>query len=303
MLTKWLALQSRAAPTYKFPVIEGAELMSPDEQILGDLARELVLAHGVPNMIKAECSRLLHDAAEAKLYILQNWVDKQILADFDTAEQVILEKYLDQYILPGKDKMSTRSGNFGEVIAAQIFIECDGFRFPIFKLRVREKKDWSPRLTDLCLVKTEDHSRPLILYGEVKTRSSGCNKNLAIEGHDSLCKDDALADPEILRLIRVWLYETERIEEADFFTRISIGELKYDTRHALVIVHALAEWTEEILEALNATDLDPRLIDFTVTLLLIDDLRTIMDECYSRTWLSVKETVHGKGIISDGSVS
>ncbi len=149
------------------------------------------------------------------------------------------------------------------------------------------------RLTDLCVIKKDAVPRPLVCYGEVKTKTSGCNRKLAVEGHESFRKDDALEEPEILRFICTWLYETSRFDEADFFSRIRLGKIRYDKRHDLFLVHDLGNWTEEILDNLEVCDLDERLVDFSVKIVLIDGLRTVIDTAYDRAWMELEEIIDG----------
>jgi hypothetical protein len=217
MLRRWLTCQERNPSGRKCAVIDVTELIGPDDEILDHLARELVVAHGSPRMIKAELEMLLEDAEEVKLDILREYIEKEVL--------------------PDEERVATRVGNFGEVLAAGVLIAFEGFWLPIYKLRFREKRNWPVRLTDLCLIKVDDVSRPMVCYGEAKTKSTGCNLQLAVEGHESLAKDDALANPEILRFICTWLYETGMCDEAEFISQIRLGKLDYDKRHDLFLVH------------------------------------------------------------------
>lgn len=149
------------------------------------------------------------------------------------------------------------------------------------------------RLTDLCLIKVKDSTKPIVCYSEVKTRSLGCDKKLAIQGHDSLVKDDALSNPEILRFISTWFYETGMLEEGKFLSKIRLGIQEYDKRHDLFLVHDKANWDNEILENLNNYDLDSRLRDFSVKVVLITDLRNLIDAVYERAWIAAKGIVDG----------
>lgn len=273
MLCKWLTCKEPNLSNYKFVLSDIAELSNPGEEVLDYLARELVLAHGSPQMIKAEYEILLEDAQEAGLDILK--------------------KYIEEEVLPARDRISTRIGNFGEVLAARYLMEFEGFWLPIYKLRFREKRNWAMRLTDLCLIKVQDLRRPFVCYGEVKTKSTGCNPQLAVEGHMSLAKDDALANPEILHFICTWLYETGQQEKGDFLSRIRLGKLQYDMRHDLFLVHNRDSWSDEILDNLEACDLDERLVDFSVKVVLIAELRRVIDSAYTRAWIGAEELVNG----------
>jgi len=290
-ISEWLAPHKRTHCDYKFAVIDVTEACDVSDEIRHYLARQLVLAHGNPGMIKAECQKLLDDARELELENIEHCLQKAVLADWDQTQKRILENYLEHEILPSTEKVITRIGNFGEVIAALFLIEFEGFWFPIYKLRYREKKDWASRLTDLCLIKIVNDQNPLICYGEVKTHSSKCDKKLGIQGHDSLSKDDALNNPEILRFISTRLYESGRFDEASFISDLRLGRTRYNRRHDLYLIHDSATWSEEILERLHAHDLDKSLADFSVRVLLIRELRGLIDRTYECSWIAAKDIV------------
>ena len=133
----------------------------------------------------------------------------------------------------------------------------------------------------------------MVCYGEVKTNSSDCDKQLGVKGHASLAKDHALSNPEILRFVSTLLYETGRHEEASFVSDIGLGRAQCDRRHDLFLVHETGNWSEEILDNLENCNLDERLVDFSVKVLLIRDLRTVIEETYDRTWEAAREMADG----------
>ncbi len=53
------------------------------------------------------------------------------------------------------------------------------------------------------------------------------------------------------------LYDTHRLDEAQFISGIEFGTIEYDKRHDLFIVHSKEEWTDEILDRLEGHPLDP----------------------------------------------
>jgi hypothetical protein len=273
MLRRWLKYQERNQAGSKFAVIDISERAKADVEIIDYLACELVSAHCLPVMLECELELLRDDASELGLD--------------DVAE------YLENHILPGKNRPETRVGNFGEVLGARYLIEFEDFWLPIYKLRYREKKDWAARLTDLCLIKRDRLPRPLVCYGEVKTKSTGCNLELAVDGHESLAKDDALADPEILRFIRAMLYERGDFDEAFFFSEISFAKIEYDSRHDLFLVHDKDSWKDEVLDRLQVCELDGRLVGFSVKVVLISRLRRLIDSAYEQTATAAWHIVYG----------
>jgi len=151
------------------------------------------------------------------------------------------------------------------------------------------------RLTDLCLIKKVDGTNPLVCYGEVKTISGSCNKDIAIDGHDSLVKGEAkdiLSEPEVLHFISTILVATNRYEEARFISQISLRNIEYDKRYDLFIIHAKEIWTDEILDRLEGYPLDQRLINFSTKIVLISQLRELIDGVYDRSTTATKALIN-----------
>jgi len=267
MLDKWLVLQKRTPCCYKYGVVDVQELSSVDDTVLDLLAREIVLANSNPKLLHDVFQELCQDVSTLGLAKFKEFVEVRILG------------------LAPSPKVATLIGNFGEILAARILVEFEGFWFPIYKLRFREKKDWAMRLTDLCLIKTSGLPQPLVCYGEVKTNSSQYNADLGIAGHTSLARDDALTDPEVLRFLSNVLYEAERYDEGKFILRIMLGTISFTKRHDLFLVHEQKTWSDEILARLDNTELnDEKLVDFTVKVVRIGGLRDVIDSSYTRAW-------------------
>ena len=281
-LKKWLISNKRAPSNYKFSVVDVIESSNSDHETFDYLGRELLLAHGSPKMIEKECEKLIRDAEENHLDVIKKYVEKEILPSKKLFRKKINKKIINPSWI----------GNFGEVLAAKYLIEFEEFWLPIYKLRFREKKDWAPRLTDLCLIKHDRLPKPMVCYGEVKTKSIGCNKKLAVEGHCSFAKDDALSNAEILRFISTWLYETDRIEEAGFISDIRSGLQSYDKKHILFLIHNKESWLDEILDNLECCELDQRLVDFTVNVVLIANLGEVINSSYDQAWKGALEIVN-----------
>src|SRR6266700_6502557 len=268
MLNKWLNQQKRHPPVYKFPVTDITELGLPDEQVLDYLALALLLAHANPQQIRDQYKLLHKDAEDNSLSILKKYLEGRFFPD------------------PKVMKGIARIGNFGEVLVSRYLIEFEGFWFPIYKLRFREKKNWAMRLSDLCLIKRLDGAKPLVCYGEVKTVSGKYNKNIAIEGHDSLVLGevkDVLSDPEILHFINTILYTANRFDEAQFVSKLEYRTIEYDKRYDLFVVHSKEMWRDEILDGLEKHPLDQKLVNFSTKVVLISQLRQLIDAAYERS--------------------
>jgi hypothetical protein len=277
VLANWLIYQNRQPCPYgKFALNEITEQRSidinnPDDTSVIYLGQLLLQAHGNPQMIADDLEMLLHDASTVGLNIVR--------------------EYIENRVLPRRSATSTRIGNLGEILAAQCMVELAGYTFPIYKLRYREKRNWAMRLTDFFMVKKQPNNRLLVCYGEVKTRSGSRYNNsvkmVGVEAHDSLTKDDALENPEILTFIRQQLYAQNRFDEARLFGRIQNKKIEYDTNFVLFLVHNTAIWNEEILVELNNHEIDERLSNLSVNVLYISDLRNVIDVAYENAWKGV----------------
>lgn len=287
-LGNWLASAKRVSEKFQFHVYDVTEKKPYDEDQIKFLGDILVKAHGNPKKIKEDCIKLVEDARNNELYIFEKYLGDELLNDLNNIEKKIVEKYLVDHVLPDKGSVSTRIGNFGEIVAADFSIEFEDYWLPIYKLRYREKKNWASRLTDLCVIKRSKREDPIVCYIEVKTNSSRLNKKLGIEGHDSLIRDDALNDPEILEYISRQLYFAQKYEEGSFISDLHLGRVRYNSKHEVFIVHEVGCWSDEILDLLNKHDINPNLIDFTIRVILVKNLRDLIDSSYAESWGSVK---------------
>lgn len=261
MLSNWLSYIDRENSDYEFAVVDVAERMSPGAEVMEHLAQQLLIAHIDPQMLREDC---LQAVCSLGLDDIREYVEGRI----------------ENEVFPDKDRVSTRVGNFGEVLAAYLLTTFEDFWLPIYKLRFREKRNWAMRLTDLCLVKKDSVDKPLVCYGEVKTRSARCDLKLGVKAYCGLVRDDALSNPEILNFVCHRLYDRNMYEEWKFLSRIRRDEVDYDRRHDLFLVHAAHSWDERILD--NLRDCEPEgLLDPSVKVVLIADLRQLIDEAYA----------------------
>ena len=277
MSDSWFDVTKREPCSYRFTVEDITENRKPNvvdenDTILNDFAHQLLLAHASPEMIRQECNILLQELESLDLTVVKDYVESQVLP-----------------VKASDVRGSARIGNFGETLAAYLMAP-KGFSFPIYKLRYREKQSWAMKLTDLCLInRDESLAKPIICYGEVKTKSSlRYSSSIGIEGHNSLLKDDALDSQEILKFFAMILSTSQRFEESLFLSKIRLGKIEYDKQYYIFLVHEKNSWKEEILNNLHLHPLDSRLEHFCVSVILIDDLKAVIDETYSRVWKGVE---------------
>lgn len=283
LFCSWFNVNKRNSCLYQFVVedieeIKCPNLIDPNDSILNEFASSLLTAHADPDMIREECKILLEDLDYLDLNIIKNYIEQRILP-----AQVAGVKGI------------ARIGNFGEILSSRLLMSFQSFSLPIYKLRYREKQSWAMKLTDLCLINRDDSlSRPLVCYGEVKTKSSTrYDANVGIEGHNSLVKDDALEDPEILKFFCTILYNSKQYEDAAFFSKLRLGKIMYDKQYNLFLIHEKTTWREEILVKLDAHSIDNRLTGFCVSVVLIQQLKEVIDESYKRAWKGAEAILNG----------
>jgi len=95
-----------------------------------------------------------------------------------------------------------------------------------------------------------------------------------------------------LHFISTILYETRRLDEALFISGIELGIIKYNKRHDLFIIHSSEKWTEEILDRLEGHPLDQRLVDFSTKIVLVSQLRQLIDTVYDRCTTVTKALIN-----------
>jgi hypothetical protein len=273
VFVQWLRSQQREVNPFKFCVVNVWEENPPTPEVINCLSEEYIVANISPKALKIALGKLKDDCDELNLQKFQEFVEEN---------------------LTDEDKISTLVGSFGEIISTIYLVQFEKYWLPVYKLRYREKKNWAMRMTDVFVINTEDIKKPIVSYGEVKTNTSGYKGNIGIEGHDSIKRDNALENPDILRFIINTLCDQNREDEASFFIEIQLKMKHYETKHKLFLVHDTKFWKEEILENLNACELDSALQDFTVYAVLIDNLKTIIDESFKNSWREAEVIANGK---------
>jgi hypothetical protein len=273
VFVEWLKSKQRDINPFKFRVVNIWEENSPTPETINFLSEEYIVANISPKALKIALGKLKDDCGELNLQKFQKFIEVN---------------------LTDEDKISTLVGSFGEIISTVYLVQFEKYWLPVYKLRYREKKNWAMRMTDIFVINTEDNNKPIVCYGEVKTNTSGYKANIGLEGHNSIKKDNALENPDILRFVINTLCNQGREDKASFFIDIQLKMINYETKHKLFLVHDAKFWKEEILENLNACELDSALQDFTVYIFLINNLKTLIDESFKNSWREAEVIANGK---------
>lgn len=263
VFVKWLKSQRRDINPFKFHVVNVWEENVPTVETVNLLSNEFVVANLSPKALRMVLTELKNDCDEIDLEKFKDFIEKT---------------------LPDEDKVSTLVGSFGEIISALYLVQFESYWLPVYKLRYREKRNWAMRMTDVFVVNTEDNKNPIVCYGEVKTNTSRYKPTIGVEGYESIKKDNALENPDILRFLWNTLSDQGEEDKALFFIRVSLKNIKYEIKHKLFLINDSKFWKDEILENLNACDLDSELRDFTVYMVVINDLKKLFDDSFRNSW-------------------
>lgn len=246
----WLKIEERNPNPYSFKIKDAIENSVDKDAVVQFCGSELINA--VRNL------RFLE-------YILKN-NDLKILSEYVRNNVFALEG------------SKTWVGDFGEVLCASILRDCDKHIIPIYKLRGREKKEWSMRLTDILTYKNENDAI-IINFSEVKTRTKKkeCNAPKAYEKLQNEMKDTKI---EIIDFIQRKLYDEGKFEQANLFLDVYFGKIKTLKYSILFLVYEKQLWDEQILTGLNAifNNRDKRI--FEVRIIRILNLRELIQNSY-----------------------
>jgi hypothetical protein len=255
MLAKWLTLVSRNPSPHGFEVIDVIDQGIVDhDQLIDHLAVKLV-----EGLISTER--------------LEEILNK---AGLDKLLAVLRDRVVDR-------KLATLIGDFGEILVAQMIEEIDGYRIPIAKLRFREKRNWSMRLTDVFGIKCEGQQLSELCLCEVKTRTTW-NKDceqVGVDGAVSLKNDAAQRIPEIIDFVADKLRLTHNFDLANVLDTFLLSDdpASFPRRYLLVLIFDQKIWREIVLA--NMAGSVDGLASFSVRVTQIPELRILIDESYA----------------------
>lgn len=205
-----------------------------------------------------------------------------------------LREYIEGKIFSSeKDGFSraTRIGDWGEVFCGLVLDQFRGYTLPIKKLCWKINNEKSLFGTDVFAVKQADNGDvESLIYSESKVRTT-YSKHIGKEAYESLYKDNGDSLPDIIDFIsRVYFHKGD-YEMAHKFDDVFLNIEKYDKEFQIFLLFDKGIWKDEILEILN--ELPPELENLFVTVILIDDLRDLIDETYRLAIGVGEELVYG----------
>lgn len=179
-------------------------------------------------------------------------------------------------------KLNTRVGDFGEVVAAALLEDEERHLQPVRKLRYRETADWAMRLTDVFTLRLNTEGEiDALCFTSVKAGVTRPSAQTATEGYRQLVADASDAHPEIIGFVSERLYESGDYEGLARFDRMASRPEQVTRLYRLALLFDGNAWHEDVIATLDA-NLDPVLPEFKVYLLLASNLRGTVHRCYDQ---------------------
>jgi len=181
------------------------------------------------------------------------------------------------------DKVSTRIGDFGEIVAGRLLEAEEGFTRPVEKLRYKDNHNWPMRLTDVFCINRFAGQISGFVFCEVKAGTSPPVRELAVVDYKKLIVDSQSERPEILFFASEHLWaegQYELYQQLDY-AMYQNDPLPRATR--MVLIFDDNAWREIVLQdlddALNNGDVSI-LDDFICYLVTKDELRDFIEDTY-----------------------
>jgi hypothetical protein len=173
---------------------------------------------------------------------------------------------------------ATRRGMFGEVVAAIMLAQFEGWVVPVQKLRYAAAPDPSPPGTDIFAMYLDADGTVLsILMEEVKLRTRGASGS-AIAAYRELSRASSSDFPDILAFVIERLWETDRARYVALLDYLELRKEDGADEFRITLIVENAVWSESVLEALSS--LPPELEPLTASVVRISGLRDLSDRCF-----------------------
>ncbi len=267
MINQWLKNNPESDTKFKFKVIQFTEHNNTplNEELKSYISRELINAY-----TKLE-----------RLKIIYKTKPREELLNF------INQK------LPSAQSTIIRIGDWGETITYLIVRYISKLEVPLRKLRWKFNKDKSVFGTDLFAHNSENIET--LYYYEVKTSSSKANLNLAVKAYDDLQKNFQNQSNGITNFLYELEVEKENYDSALKYADILKQPEKYNNSYEAFLVLDSEYYEERIQDLLsNLNNEKEELVSpLSVTIVLIDNLRDLIDSTFSHAPTEAVNFVHG----------
>ncbi|SDJ82808.1 hypothetical protein [Paenibacillus naphthalenovorans] len=271
MLNKWLVEKQRSSNSYSFNVIDTTELSQLDDKV------RKYIAH----------------------YLLTNFRDPEFLINkYKNRSKEELKKYLKTKVFATNvDKPSkvTQQGDWGEVLSALVLNDFRNVK-PLTKLRWKVNNERSMFGTDVFALEEDQNGNVTkLIYCEVKTKRT-YTKNIASQAYESLYRDKGRSLPDIIDFMSRIYFDKKDFETANKLDELYHNYKKYNKEFQIFLIYEKSKWKEDILAVLDS--LPPKLKNLHITVVLINNLNSIISETYKETIDVGVEIVHGIKTVS-----
>lgn len=272
MIENWLEYNENSDAEYVFKLVQITEKDSPSDDLI-DLLKE----------------KLLTSYRSLNLYQFH-------LGENATEEEV--RQYVQNQVIPKADNQfdrNVRQGDWGEVLSGLIASYFQDLIIPINKLQWKFNKDKAVFGTDLLAFNKGEVIEDLYYY-EIKTRINPNNKEgknpdrfyISVWAHNSLLKDEESPTESIADFLERLYVEKGDYDNAAKFKDIVKNPQNYNKKFELFLIVEKDKFIEDILTELD--ELPPQLDPLSVTIILIDDLRNLVN----RTWADIESVLVDK---------
>lgn len=205
-----------------------------------------------------------------------------------------IKKYIKEKVIPSDENTivkNVRQGDWGEIVSALIAEKFQNLEVPICKLKWKFNKDRAVFATDMIAHNSGDEIKDIHYY-EIKTRLHPQNKEksgkdtrdyITVIAHNSLLKDENLPNETIADFLERYHFENNNLEKARRYKDVVLNPQKYNRNFELFFIIEKSKYVEDILKDLN--ELPPTLTPLRVTLILIDNLKSIV----SQSWDDIED--------------
>jgi hypothetical protein len=190
--------------------------------------------------------------------------------------EAAVERYLGSRGFIGE--LPKRVGDFGEVLAGSVICELEEQTLPIYKLRYRERADWSMRLTDVFSIQSDAERITAFCFTSVKSGVTRPTVNVALEGYKQLLDDFEHEHPQILGFISEQLFRQNRFDELTLFDSAMSARYEIQKLYRLFLVFDAIIWNNRLIDTLAETE--DIIKDFKCYVLLVDAMRNLVEDCY-----------------------
>lgn len=181
------------------------------------------------------------------------------------------------------ERVSTRVGDFGEVIAGRLLEAEEGLVRPVEKARYKDDHNWSMRLTDVFCTREEAGEIAGFVFCEAKAGTTRPPGDLAVRAYRRLVVDSEEERPEILFFTLEHLLAQGKYAEHERLDDAMRRREPVPRAMRMVLVFDADSWDDAVLdgleEARGSGDVG-ELDDFMSYLLTRAELRPLIEASY-----------------------